>query len=542
MSAQCHITHKLHKSVCVETAGKRSVRKMTVATNHFGKEHAGTDFEEALSKTGNGIYNVLLVVTCSLILLAIGVDLFGFSLVVTAACDLDLTISQKGILTSIPFIGILLVSYLWGYVSDTRGRRFSLVVSMQVSFVLSSLCSVCPTWQLLGLLKFISVCFSCAANSATYTLVGESCIQRMRSKYMLLMTCLILLSPAAAAVLTYPTLKLDFRTEIWFGVSFTPWRLLTIILAFPSGVGALAIYFFHESPKFLANCGRKEEALEVLRCIYAMNHKQSKEEYEVKTLNMEERTSRKDMSLVRAVFEQSAPLFRPPLLWRTVQLFYIVAVVYITNNTFLVWLAHILNLVKLALETSATGNICKLISTENVVNPINATNVASEATPAAISPEVCVGAITDNVMFTLIASQSIFSFLNFVISYLPHRRKAVLITILCLSSLSGCLLNLMPEPLSSVFFFVIFTCTCLGMGILASYFVDLYPTSYRGMVACLSIMVGRGSTFVGINLVGNLLFHHCQVTFYSWSVLVLSSAIAACFLPPDVLPKYAAGT
>lgn len=35
-------------------------------------------------------------------------------------------------------------------------------------------------------------------------------------------------------------------------------------------------------------------------------------------------------SLFWAMQKQSAPLFRPPLLWRTVQLFFIVFVVYIT--------------------------------------------------------------------------------------------------------------------------------------------------------------------------------------------------------------------
>ncbi|KAL0881330.1 hypothetical protein ABMA27_001211 [Loxostege sticticalis] len=501
------------------------------------KGDAATPFEDALEKTGNGLYNVLLLMTCSLILLAIGVDMFGFSLVVAAACDLDLTVTEKGILTSIPFIGILFVSYLWGYISDTRGRRLTLVVCMQVGFVLSCLCSVTPNWIVLAFLKFLAICFSCAANSATYTLVGESCIQRVRSKYMLLMTCLILLSPAVAGVLTYPTLKLNFEADLWFGVVFRPWRLLTIVLALPSGLGAIAIYFFHESPKFLANRGRTDEALEVLRSMYAINHRNSKDEYGVKSLKLDEGTVKVQTSLLRAMFEQSAPLFRPPYLWRTLQLFYIVAVVYITNNSFLVWLPHILNLIRLSLESgSAAGNICALISTEEKALVPTAVNGTFNTTIATVTPDVCLGTIEENVMMTLIASQSVFSFLNFVISYLPNRRKAVLISILCLSSLSGVFLNLMPEPISSVFFFVIFTCTCLGMGILASYFVDLYPTSYRGMVACLSIMVGRTSTFVGINLVGNLIFHHCQVTFYLWSLLVFSSVIAAWFLPPDKAP------
>ncbi|XP_063827697.1 synaptic vesicle glycoprotein 2B-like [Ostrinia nubilalis] len=483
------------------------------------KGDAGTPFEDALEKTGNGLYNILLLATCSLILLAIGVDMFGFSLVITAACDLELTVMEKGIITSVPFIGILFVSYLWGYISDTRGRRLTLVVCMQAGFVLSCLCSVTPNWLVLAFIKFLAVCFSCAANSATYTLVGESCIQRVRSKYMLLMTCLILLSPAVAGVLTYPTLKLQFEADLWFGVTFRPWRLLTIVLALPSGLGAIAIYFFHESPKFLANRGRTDEALEVLRSMYAINHRNSKDEFGVKSLKLSEDMAKQQTTLLKAMFEQSAPLFRAPYLWRTLQLFYIVFVVYITNNSFLVWLPHILNLIRLSLETgSAAGNICALISPEEQ------------------SPDVCIGTIEENVMVTLIASQSVFSFFNFVISYLPNRRKAVLITILCLSSLGGVCLNLMPEPISSVFFFVLFTCTCLGMGILASYFVDLYPTSYRGMVACLSIMVGRTSTFIGINLVGKLIFRHCQITFYLWSLLVLSSAIAAWFLPPDKAP------
>ncbi|CAH0398996.1 unnamed protein product [Chilo suppressalis] len=483
-----------------------------------------SNYEEALEKTGNGPYNMLLASTCSLILLALGMDLFGFSLVVTAACDLQLTVSQMAILTSLPFIGILLVSYIWGYISDTRGRRFSLVLCMQVSFVLSTLCSICPTWHILGLVKFISVCFSCAANSASYTLVGESCNMKNRSKYMLLMTCLLLLSPAAAGVVTYPILKLKFESAMWFGVMFTPWRLLIIVLALPSGIGALAICFFHESPIFLANSGREEEALDVLRSIYAINHRKSKEEYEVKTLKVKDQCLKKQ-SLVRAIYEQSAPLFRPPLLWRTLQLFYIVAVVYITNNSFLVWLAHVMNLVRLAMERSATGNICELISHDKIHNANHPQN--------STAPRVCVGNIEDNVVLALVISQTIFAILNFALSYLSHRRKAVLTSILCLSALSGSLLNLTPEAISSVFFFMIFTCTCLCMGILASFFVDLYPPSYRGMVACLSIMVGRGSSFVGINIVGNLLFNHCQLMFYMWSLLVLSSAVLAWFLPPE---------
>lgn len=84
------------------------------------------------------------------------------------------------------------------------------------------------------------------------------------------------------SVVTYPTLKLDFAAEIpWLGIVYRPWRLLIIVLALPSGIGAVAIYFFRESPKFLFNSGKQEEALEVLKYIHAVNHRGTKEEFAV---------------------------------------------------------------------------------------------------------------------------------------------------------------------------------------------------------------------------------------------------------------------
>ncbi|XP_038217912.1 synaptic vesicle glycoprotein 2B-like [Zerene cesonia] len=496
----------------------------------------GSNFEAALERTGNGLYNILLVATCSLILLGIGVDLFGFSLVAVAACDLDITVTQKGILTSLPFIGILLVSYPWGYISDTKGRRFSLILSVQVAFVLSCAASLATNWIFLGLIKFISVCFSCAANSASYTLVGESCIQRVRGKYMLIITCLLILSPGIAAILSYPTLMLSFNVDIPFlGITFTPWRLLNIVLAIPAGIGGVAICFFHESPKFLASCGRKEEALHVLKSIYSINHGRNKHDIELSSLVFEAPVVKKHKSLFHAMQEQSAPLFRIPLLWRTLQLFYIVFVVYITNNSFLIWLPYVLNLVRSSLETTNEfGNLCQLVSKKDDMPLLTNETIFENATN---SEPICLGYIEENTIFTLVISQCIFAFLNFIISHLMAWRKIVLLTILCLSAISGLAVNVMPEPVSAVIFFMAFTGTNLGMGILASYFVDLYPTSCRGMATCLSIMVGRTSTFIGINVVGNIIFSHCHLTFYFWSFLVFSSMFAAWFLPSDKMKQ-----
>ncbi|XP_050678032.1 uncharacterized protein LOC126974547 isoform X4 [Leptidea sinapis] len=484
--------------------------------------------DAALEKAGNGLYNILLVATCGLILLGIGIDMFGFSLAVAAACDLDLNVTQQGILTSLPMVGILVSSYPWGYISDTKGRRYSLIISALVGSLLSSLSSLASNWIVLGLIKFVSVCFSCAANSVTYTLLGESCIQSVRRKYMLIITCILILSPGAAAVLTYPTLLLNFKIDIPFlSLTFTPWRLLIIVLALPAGLGGIAICFFCESPKFLANYGREDEAVEVLKTIHRINHRGSQETLKLSSLVLEGSGNGKHQSLWQSLREQTAPLFRPPMLWRTLQLYYIVFVVYITNNSFLMWLPFLLNLVIQNLSTSGEySSFCHLISlSEDIPSETSFSN--STDVP------ICDANVEDNVIITLVVSQSIFAFLIIVISYLMKWRRILLLTILVIAALGGFLINLMPEPVSSVVALMVFTGTNLGMGILASYFVDLYPTSCRGMVTCLSMMVARTSAFIGINMVSTLLFNYCAITFNAWSLLVVSSIIASWFLPAD---------
>lgn len=60
---------------------------------------------------------------------------------------------------------------------------------------------------------------------------------------------------------------------------------------------------------------------------------------------------------------------------------------------------------------------------------------------------------------------------------------------------------------------------------------------FRGMAACLSVMVGRSSAFIGVNAIGALLVNNCEATFYGWSILLLSAFVFTWFLPRDKDPQ-----
>jgi VNT family MFS transporter (synaptic vesicle glycoprotein 2) len=73
-----------------------------------------------------------------------------------AQCDLDLSLSEKGLLSSVSFIGVVVSSYMWGYLADTRGRKNILVVSLSISSLTTIICSIIPSSWLFIVLRFIN--------------------------------------------------------------------------------------------------------------------------------------------------------------------------------------------------------------------------------------------------------------------------------------------------------------------------------------------------------------------------------------------------
>ncbi|CAG4946184.1 unnamed protein product [Colias eurytheme] len=500
----------------------------------FGTEkplHAAT-IEEALTATGFGKYNFGLLLVCSWTLQAMGMDLFGTSFVVAAAvCDLELSLQQRALLTATPLIGVVLGAQLWGYVSDTKGRRLTLVLSMSVGFVFAALSSFSPDWKTMAFMKLISSTFTSASNSGAYTLLGESCPERSRGRSMLLCTCSLMCSQAVVAVFAFPILPLQFAYWIDFlSITYRPWRLLALVMSLPCAATACLLQLFHESPKFLLSRGQHDQALEVLKKIYACNTGLGSESFPVKKLiDEQEQTSNQEESFLRVLWQQTAALFRPPLLSVTLKLFYLVTIIYMTGSGFILWLPYIMNNLFSVLETGggAGMNLCTVIR-------YSTDSMAAAAGNSTVLQEVCNDTIQPTTLISAMSYGALASSSNLVLSLTcGSRKRFAMIGIVLLSGISAVLLNLVSSPIAGGVFFFLFLLCALSMGLLSVYFVELYPTSLRGMASCLSVMLGRSSAFFGVNAIGYLISANCEATFYAWSALLLSAIVVSWFLPSD---------
>jgi MFS transporter, VNT family, synaptic vesicle glycoprotein 2 len=73
-----------------------------------------------------------------------------------AECDLNLSTSDKGILSAIGYVGVILSSHLWGFLSDTKGRRKTLIVSLLTAFFLTFISSLMKNFWVLVFLRFLN--------------------------------------------------------------------------------------------------------------------------------------------------------------------------------------------------------------------------------------------------------------------------------------------------------------------------------------------------------------------------------------------------
>lgn len=115
--------------------------------------------EEGLKKTGFGKFNYALIVLTGAVLGCIFLETVSINFILPVAeCDLNLTNRDKGVLSGVGFLGIIVSSHLWGFLADTRGRKTVMVPTLAIAFVMTMISSFTKSFWMFFLLRFLNGC------------------------------------------------------------------------------------------------------------------------------------------------------------------------------------------------------------------------------------------------------------------------------------------------------------------------------------------------------------------------------------------------
>ncbi|CAB3248052.1 unnamed protein product [Arctia plantaginis] len=480
------------------------------------EEDRAADLDQALAVAGVGIYNIKYCLVLALFLIAPIIETVGYSFVLPAAiCDLNMTTSQRGFVSSIPYIGIVLTAFPWGYFVDTKGRKWVLIYSSLMSGVLSVVSGFMPDLITFALFKFLtSLCIGCPA-AVPYTYIGEIVPGKYKDLILSVTNSMQILGSALVPLFAWAILPLDFRVDFGSYI-FRPWRLLTMVYGLLFILAPCILAFGPESPKYLVSQGRYDEALQVLRTIYTGNTKKSPDDYPIKRLAVPPDQIKKT-TFVKSLKEQSWPLLKPPYLkWMCLNGFLLFGVCSVLNGLYM-WVPDILNRVLTGGGEGKTA--CQVILDR-----------LEELTP---EDAPCVDTI-ESVTFVInsVANVSCAAIAIVVSSTVKIIGKKLLLNLIfAIIGIFSILINFITQDM--VFAVLLSSLPLMGLAIgpINAYAVDIFPTNLRGMAVSLSMMVGRMGSIFGTNVAGVLINAVCEVTFYFFGGLLLLCSLLSLLLP-----------
>jgi putative MFS transporter len=167
------------------------------------------------------------------------------------------TIGQNAIFVSVTFVGMMIGSFMTGFLGDGYGRRFTYQANLLIFGLASIAAAFAPNMTVLIVLRFIIGIGLGAENVVGYSTMTEFVPARSRGRWLGLVAVFVVTGLPVASLIG------------WLVIPAFGWRVMFLI----GGVGGLIVWQLRkklpESPRWLESVGRDEEAEAVLQAIEA---------------------------------------------------------------------------------------------------------------------------------------------------------------------------------------------------------------------------------------------------------------------------------
>lgn len=503
-------------------------------------EH-GADFERAITATGFGKFHFFLLALAGLIYSQSAIGITAISFVLPAAqCDYQMTSNDKAWLTAAPMLGMVIGSYFWGCLADTKGRKTVLISTLLLDGIVGIISSGVQYYNVFMALRVINGFAIAGAMGICFPYLGEFQPTKYREKILCWMEMfwtlgVILLPLIAWGIIPLEGMRFDSGSFV-----YDSWNLFVAACGLPSVLLGLWLFTFPESPKFMMECGDYDDALNVLKDVYRQNTGDDPDNYPIKSLREKARTvsvvsqvsqksvrslslrKPKEMKrLLSEIWDQTKQLCRPPHLKNTVLTCLIQFGLTTSYFTLMIWFPELFNRYE-EYEHAFPGESASVCDVSSIVVGSNTTD------------PFCGDTISESVyMHTLIVGLACIP-TSLWLPLCVHKlgAKFFLIFSLGVAGLVTVALYFVQTSNQNLALSATFEAlTSLAISLVFCVLVDLFPTNLRVMAAALSLTAGRGGGLIGNLAFGYLIDLNCVVPIVIFSAMLFMAAILCFFLP-----------
>ncbi|XP_014297516.1 synaptic vesicle glycoprotein 2B isoform X1 [Microplitis demolitor] len=501
------------------------------------------DFEQAITLAGYGKFNYLLLLA---ILPAAWACIFDSSsmpyALPSAECDLNLTLFDKGLLNSMPFAGMIVTSFIWGFLTDTYGRKNILAWGYLMTFIVSFSSSFAHTSWLLILFKFLGGIVISGPFAALMSYLAEVHGEKERTRIYMWLGVFFSLGNISMPCLAWLILPQELNINIFDSTfNLTPWRVFLIVCSIPELAAFIALSWFPESPRFLLSKGRDDEALDVLRHIYHLNTGNDPKTFSVTRIKDEDFVKNNGKTLRECLYngwEQMKPLFKAPHIYKLILIGSIQYCGTIGSSTIRLWMPQLFAMIETYESThtqdTSKPSLCDMLQqTSNSNNSYK--NVNDYYNDTMTIEKVCAPVVLNSTVYL----NSIVIALTGVIGYTlagslincAGTKKLMVFCFLTAGSCCGTLYWAEDSSgilgISSVFVAL----SSVGGAAVNNVIVDNFPTLLRAMAISTTMMLGRVGAVTG-NVLFPVLFNlSCLGPFIMIGIACIVCSILVLFVP-----------
>uniref|UniRef100_A0A2K6T0V2 Synaptic vesicle glycoprotein 2B n=1 Tax=Saimiri boliviensis boliviensis TaxID=39432 RepID=A0A2K6T0V2_SAIBB len=237
------------------------------------EEQLAHQYETIMDECGHGRFQWILFFVLGLALMADGVEVFVVSFALPSAeKDMCLSSSKKGMLGMIVYLGMMAGAFILGGLADKLGRKRVLSISLAVNASFASLSSFVQGYGAFLFCRLISGIGIGGALPIVFAYFSEFLSREKRGEHLSWLGIFWMTGGLYASAMAWSIIPhYGWGFSMGTNYHFHSWRVFVIVCALPCTVSMVALKFMPESPRFLLEMGKHDEAWMILKQVHDTN-------------------------------------------------------------------------------------------------------------------------------------------------------------------------------------------------------------------------------------------------------------------------------
>ncbi|XP_015267507.1 PREDICTED: synaptic vesicle glycoprotein 2B-like [Gekko japonicus] len=244
-----------------------------VAERMEDEEQLAHQYETIIEECSHGRFQWILFIVLGLALMADGVEVFVVGFVLPSAeKDMCLSSSNKGMLGLIVYLGMMLGAVLWGGLADKLGRKHCLIISLSINAAFAFLSSFVQGYGFFLFCRLISGFGIGGTLPIVFAYFSEFLSREKRGEHLSWLCMFWMIGGLYASVMAWSIIPhYGWGFSMGTNYHFHSWRVFVIVCSLPCIASLVALKFMPESPRFLLEIGKHDEAWMILKQIHDTN-------------------------------------------------------------------------------------------------------------------------------------------------------------------------------------------------------------------------------------------------------------------------------